>query len=72
MVNDINKRIQLTMNPELLEKVDNFAKSSGIPRSAAISVLCADMLEQKEFMKRLPALLEVAQAQLMKDKEQDK
>ena len=37
-------RVSLNMGRELLEQVDEWAESVGISRSAAVSVLCSQML----------------------------
>ena len=41
-------RINLNLDNDLLKRIDNYAKKRGINRTAAISVLCGEYLEQKE------------------------
>lgn len=54
---EANKRLQITMNPDLLIRVDEYAENSGVSRSAAISILCSDMLQQKSFLAQFPQLM---------------
>ena len=54
---EANKRLQITMNPDLLIRVDEYAEDSGVSRSAAISILCSDMLQQKSFLAQFPQLM---------------
>jgi len=68
MVNDVNKRLQITMNPELLIRVDDYAKKSGVSRSAAISLLCSDMLQQKSFLAKFPQLMAAYQEEKLNEK----
>ncbi len=43
-------RINLNLDNDLLNRIDTYAKKRGINRTAAISVLCGEYLEQKEAM----------------------
>lgn len=45
-----NNRVSVCMTDDVLKKVDEYAKSVGISRSSAISVLCVEYLKQREAM----------------------
>jgi metal-responsive CopG/Arc/MetJ family transcriptional regulator len=63
------KKVTISMQPEMHEKVDAYAKKIGINRSAAICVLISNALEQSEaveFAGQLPTIMEEFQAMITK------
>ena len=60
-----NNRVSVCMTDDVLKKVDEYAKSVGISRSSAISVLCIEYLNQREAMdiiNKATSILESSQA----------
>jgi len=62
------QRLQLAMSDDLLSLVDKFAKSSGISRAAAVSVLCSQALSQSEAIHTMSELLEAYKREEEKQK----
>lgn len=56
--NEGSSRLQITMTDSLVKKVDAYAKSLGIARSAAISVLVSQALQAQESMGTLGDIME--------------
>lgn len=57
-------KLSISMSPSMVEMVDTFAKSLGINRSAAISVLVTQAFEYKttvEMAKQIPNMLKEMQ-----------
>jgi hypothetical protein len=54
-----SKRLQITMSEDLTNLVDQYAKSCGISRAGAVSVLCAQALSQNKAFMALPDLVEM-------------
>ena len=50
------KRININFDEDLLKKIDDYAKKLGVNRSATISMLCSEYLDQKEALITLQAL----------------
>jgi len=50
------KRISLTLEPSVLDKIDEFAKELGIPRNAAISVMCDTVYQQRNTTSQISTL----------------
>lgn len=51
------KRVNLNFDEDLLNKIDEYAKKLGVNRSATISMLCSEYLEQKEALVTLQAMV---------------
>lgn len=51
-------RIAITVEKSLLEKIDNYAKKSGVNRSAAISILVMQQLDQLDTVKTLNRIMD--------------
>lgn len=54
------KRVNINFDEELLKKIDDYAKKLGVNRSATISMLCSEYLDQKEALTTLQALSSMA------------
>ena len=52
-------RVNLNLDDMLLERIDKYSKKLGISRTAAVSVLCGEMLEQKEAMVTLREMVDI-------------
>lgn len=52
-------KVNATMDPEHVAKIDAYAKRMGINRSAAITVLTNQALSYTEMFERLPQMLDV-------------
>lgn len=55
------KKFTVTMQPSVLERVEEYAERHGISRSSALSVLASQALEQREamsIMSKLPEIME--------------
>lgn len=52
-------RVNLNLDEMLLERIDKYAKKLGISRTAAVSVLCGECLEQKEAMVTLGKMVDI-------------
>lgn len=50
------KRVNINFDEELLKKIDDYAKKLGVNRSATISMLCSEHLDQKEALTTLQAI----------------
>ncbi|MDT4377340.1 hypothetical protein RO787_28930 [Blautia coccoides] len=59
------KKISMNISEELLSKIDVYAKSMGINRSSAISVLVSTQLQQQDALGTMKSLVEIV------DKEQN-
>jgi metal-responsive CopG/Arc/MetJ family transcriptional regulator len=59
------KRVNINFDEDLLQKIDDYAKKLGVNRSATISMLCSEHLDQKEALNTLQLL---SSMELMKDK----
>lgn len=60
------KRVNLNFDDELLDKIDKYAKKLGVNRSATISMLCSEYLDQKEALITLQALSKMQQSENVK------
>lgn len=56
-------RLQITMQDDLIKKIDNYASSLGISRSSAISVLCSQSLQMSSSIDTMNTLLSFYQEQ---------
>jgi len=54
-------RINIAFDPLVLKKIDEYCEKTTLSRSAAVSTLCIEMMEQKEFMKNIPQMLQLIQ-----------
>ena len=52
-------KVNSTMDPEQVAKIDAYAKRMGLNRSAAITVLTNQALAYTEMFERLPQMLDV-------------
>ncbi len=50
------KRININFDEDLLKKIDDYAKKLGVNRSATISMLCSEHLDQKEALNTLQVI----------------
>lgn len=57
------KRVNINFDDELLDRIDKYAKKLGVNRSATISMLCSEFLDQKEAVITLQALSNMSQKQ---------
>ncbi len=55
----MQKRVNLNLDDILLQRIDKYAKKLGVSRTAAVSVLCGEMLEQKEAMITLGKMVDI-------------
>ncbi len=46
-------RVNLNLNETLLQKIDEYAKTNGLNRTSAISVLCGQQLQFQEGIKAM-------------------
>lgn len=60
MENISRTRISLNLPSDMVDKIDSYAKSMNINRTAAITVLCNQALEYSDIVSSLPSLLELA------------
>lgn len=49
-------RVNLNFTDELCDKIDAYAKSNGLTRTAAVSVLCGQQLDFQEGIKAMSVL----------------
>lgn len=61
------KKITISVDEELIEKIDAHSKKIGLSRSGTIISLALDQLEQKNFMEVMPALLQLELSKRGKD-----
>ena len=59
------KRVNIKFDEDLLKKIDDQAKELGVNRSATISMLCSEHLDQKDALNTLQAISNMG---LIKDK----
>ena len=59
------KRGNINFDEDLLKKIDDYAKKLGVNRSATISMLCREHLDQKDALNTLQAISNMG---LIKDK----
>ena len=52
-------RVNLNLDDMLLKRIDKYAEKLGISRTAAVSVLCGECLEQKEAMVTLRDMVDI-------------
>lgn len=52
------KRINITLEESVLDKIDNYAKNMDISRSAAIAILSNQAIEYSNAISALPKMLE--------------
>lgn len=55
----MNVRVNLNLDDMLLKRIDKYAEKLGISRTAAVSVLCGEMIEQKEAMVTLGKMVDI-------------
>lgn len=53
------KRINITLEESVLEKIDNYAKDMDISRSAAIAILSNQAMDYSNAINALPQMLSV-------------
>lgn len=53
------KRINITLEESVLEKIDNYAKNMDISRSAAIAILSNQAMDYSNAINALPQMLSV-------------
>ena len=61
------KFLQLSLSPELYEKIDKLALSSGVSRSSYISVLLAESIRQKDIASKALDDFPLALAEKLKE-----
>lgn len=65
-------RVQVLIDADVLKRIDDYAQTSGVSRSAAIAMLCTDSLDQREFMANFPQLLKLFQTEQAKQERGEK
>lgn len=53
-------RVTITINDELIKKIDQYAKDNFMPRSTFMALACKTYMEQVEVMKLMPEIIEIA------------
>lgn len=53
-------RFSIILDKELLEKLDDYCKITGVSRSSAIAITLADKFTQNEIVSKLPQMLQMA------------
>lgn len=53
------KRINITLEESVIEKIDNYAKNMDISRSAAIAILSNQAMDYSNAINALPQMLSV-------------
>lgn len=68
---DIPKRtrINLTIDPDVLAYIDDFAKKNGIPRSGAISVMVGQYRQSMEGISALSGMMKMVEQEREKTKD---
>lgn len=61
-----NTRIQVSLDPDLLERIDAFTKKSSINRSALISMACASFIDAQEKMPELQSQIALLNSEIEK------
>ncbi len=56
-------RVTVNLTPELVERIEAYAGKVNVNRTAAISVLLSDALDQKETMKTINSMMDIYQEQ---------
>lgn len=67
-MSNAKSRIQVLIDADVVKRIDDYAHSRGVSRSAAIAMLCIDQLNQKDFMSKFPQLLELYQDELKQER----
>lgn len=62
MSKENKKRLNIMIDVDVLASIDDYAEKNGVSRGSAISILCIETLQQKNFMTNFPALLQAAMA----------
>lgn len=57
------KRITINVDEHLLSRIDSYAESMGVTRTAAISFLCANQLLQNETVNAISGAIDVINKQ---------
>lgn len=65
-------RVQILIGADVLKRIDGYAQDSGVSRSAAISMLCTDSLNQRDIMANFPQFVELIKAEQAKQERGEK
>lgn len=58
-------RVSMNFDDDLLKKVDDYAKKLGVNRSACVSMLCSEYMEQKEALVTLQAIAKMQEKEMV-------
>ena len=61
-----NTRIQVSMDPDLLGRIDGFAKKSSVSRSALIAMACTSFIDAQEKMPELQSQIALLNSEIEK------